>query len=69
MLLDRLMLLVDALILASLGIGLTGLRVPLCASAVAFLAQNLRLVQGMLMLQFGQSLHRWEASQSNREST
>ena len=68
MLLDRLMLLVDALILASLGIGLTGLRVPLCASAVAFLAQNLRLVQGMLMLQFGQSLHKWEASQSNRES-
>ena len=68
MLLDRLMLLVDAVVLASLGIGFTGLRIPICASAVSFLAQNMRLVQGMLMLQFGQSLHRWEASKSNRES-
>ena len=67
MLLDRLMLLVDAVVLASLGIGFTGLRVPFCASAVAYLAQNIRLVQGMLMLQFGHSLHRWDASQTNRE--
>ena len=66
MLLDRLMLLVDAVVLASLGIGFTGLRIPFCASAVTFLAQNIRLVQGMLMLQFGHSLHRWEASQTNR---
>ena len=68
MLLDRIMLLVDALVLASLGIGFTSLRVPLCASAVAFLSQNIRLVQGMILLQFGRSLHRWDASQSNRES-
>jgi hypothetical protein len=66
MLLDRIMLLVDALVLASLALGITGLRIPLCASAVAFLVQNLRLVQGMLMLQFGHSLHRWEASKTNR---
>jgi len=66
MLLDRIMLLVDALVLASLGLGLTGLRIPLCASAVAFLTQNLRLVQGMLLLQFGRSLHQWDASKSNR---
>ena len=66
MLLDRLMLLVDAVVLASLGIGFTGLRIPFCASAVTFLAQNIRLVQGMLMLQFGHSLHLWEASQTNR---
>ena len=66
MLLDRIMLLVDALVLASLALGITGLRIPLCASAVAFLVQNLRLVQGMLMLQFGQSLHRWDASKTNR---
>ena len=63
---DRIMLLIDALVLASLGIGLTGLRIPLFASTVAFLAQNLRLVQGMIMLQFGRSLHQWEASKSNR---
>ena len=66
MLLDRAMLLVDAVVLASLGLGITGLRIPLCASAVAFLAQNLRLVQGMLMLRFGKSLHQWKASESNR---
>ena len=66
MLLDRIMLLVDAVVLASLGLGLTGLRIPLCASAVAFLTQNLRLVQGMLLLQFGRSLHQWDASKSNR---
>ena len=48
MLLDRLMLLVDAVL--SLGIGFTGLRIPFCSSAVTFLAQNIRLVQGMLML-------------------
>ena len=66
MLLDRIMLLVDALVLASLALGITGLRIPLCASAVAFLVQNLRLVQGMLMLQFGHSLHRWDASKTNR---
>ena len=66
MLLDRAMLLVDALVLASLALGLTGLRIPLCASAVAFLTQNLRLVQGMLLLQFGRSLHQWDASKSNR---
>tara|TARA_B100001146_G_scaffold99694_1_gene88301 strand:+ start:1524 stop:2711 length:1188 start_codon:yes stop_codon:yes gene_type:complete len=66
MLLDRVMLLVDALVLASLGLGITGLRIPLCASAVAFLTQNLRLVQGMLLLQFGRSLHQWDASESNR---
>jgi len=68
MLLDRLMLLIDAVILASLGIGFTGLRIPFCTSAVSFLSQNIRLVQGMMMLQFGQSLHRWEASQTNRGS-
>ena len=66
MLLDRAMLLLDAVVLASLGVGLTGLRVPLCASAVAFLAQNLRLVQGMILLRFGRSLHQWDASKSNR---
>jgi cellulose synthase/poly-beta-1,6-N-acetylglucosamine synthase-like glycosyltransferase len=66
MLLDRVMLLLDAVVLASLGIGLTGLRVPLCASAVAFLTQNLRLVQGMVLLRFGRSLHQWDASKSNR---
>ena len=66
MFLDRAMLLVDALVLASLGLGITGLRIPLCASAVAFLTQNLRLVQGMLLLQFGRSLHQWDASESNR---
>ena len=66
MLLDRIMLLIDALVLASLGLGITGLRIPLCATAVAFLVQNLRLVQGMLMLQFGRSLHRWDASKTNR---
>ena len=66
MLLDRIMLLVDAIVLASLGLGLTGLRIPLCASAVAFLTQNLRLVQGMVLLQFGRSLHQWDASKSNR---
>jgi len=66
MLLDRIMLLVDAMVLASLGLGLTGLRIPLCASAVAFLTQNLRLVQGMILLQFGRSLHQWDASKSNR---
>ena len=66
MLLDRLMLLVDATVLASLALGLTGLRIPLCASAVAFLTQNLRLVQGMILLQFGRSLHQWDASKSNR---
>ena len=67
MLLDRVMLLLDAMVLASLGIGLTGLRVPLCASAVAFLAQNLRLVQGMILLRSGHSLHQWNASESNRQ--
>ena len=66
MLLDRAMLLLDALVLASLGLGLTGLRIPLCRSAVAFLVQNLRLVQGMILLQFGRSLHQWNASKSNR---
>jgi biofilm PGA synthesis N-glycosyltransferase PgaC len=66
MFLDRAMLLVDALVLASLGLGITGLRIPLCASAVAFLTQNLRLVQGMILLQFGRSLHQWDASKSNR---
>jgi hypothetical protein len=66
MLLDTVMLLLDALVLASLGFGLTGLRIPLCGSAVAFLTQNLRLVQGMLLLQFGRSLHQWDASKSNR---
>ena len=66
MLLDRGMLLLDAVVLASLGVGLTGLRVPLCASAVAYLTQNLRLVQGMILLQFGNSMHQWEASKSNR---
>lgn len=66
MLLDRAMLLLDALVLASLGLGLTGLRIPLCSSAVAFLTQNLRLVQGMVLLQFGRSLHQWDASKSNR---
>ena len=66
MFLDRAMLLVDALVLASLGLGITGLRIPLCASAVAFLTQNLRLVQGMILLQFGRSLHQWDASESNR---
>jgi biofilm PGA synthesis N-glycosyltransferase PgaC len=66
MLLDRGMLLLDAMVLASLGVGLTGLRVPLCASAVAFLAQNLRLVQGMILLRSGHSLHQWDASESNR---
>ena len=66
MFLDRAMLLVDALVLASLGLGITGLRIPICASAVAFLTQNLRLVQGMLLLQFGRSLHQWDASESNR---
>ena len=66
MLLDRAMLLLDAVVLASLGVGITGLRVPLCASAVAFLAQNLRLVQGMILLRFGRSLHQWDASKSNR---
>ena len=64
---DRLMLLIDAVILASLGIGFTGC-VSFCTSAVSFLSQNIRLVQGMMMLQFGQSLHRWEASQTNRGS-
>ncbi|MEC8926758.1 MAG: glycosyltransferase, partial [Candidatus Thermoplasmatota archaeon] len=66
MFLDRAMLLVDALVLASLGLGITGLRIPLCASAVAFLIQNLRLVQVMILLQFGRSLHQWDASKSNR---
>ena len=66
MLLDRAMLLLDALVLASLGLGLTGLRIPLCRSAVAFLVQNLRLVQGMTLLQLGRSLHQWDASKSNR---
>jgi len=66
MLLDRIMLLLDAMVLASLGVGLTGLRVPLCASAVAFLTQNLRLVQGMILLRSGHSLHQWDASESNR---
>ena len=66
MFLDRAMLLVDALVLASLGLGITGLRIPLCASAVAFLTQNLRLVQGMILFQFGRSLHQWDASKSNR---
>ena len=66
MLLDRAMLLLDAVVLASLGVGLTGLRVPLCASAVAFLSQNLRLAQGMILLRFGRSLHQWDASKSNR---
>ena len=66
MLLDRAMLLLDAVVLASLGVGLTGLRIPLCASAVAFLTQNLRLVQGMILLRFGHSLHQWDASESNR---
>ena len=66
MLLDRAMLLVDALVLASLGLGMTGLRIPLCASAVAFLTLHLRLVQGMLLLQFGRSLHQWNPSKSNR---
>jgi hypothetical protein len=63
---DRAMLLLDALVLASLGLGITGLRIPFCASAVAFLVQNLRLVQGMVMLWFGRSLHQWEQSKSNR---
>ncbi len=66
MLLDRAMLLLDAVVLASLGVGLTGIRVPFCASAVAFLAQNLRLVQGMILLKLGHSLHQWDASESNR---
>ena len=47
-------MLIDAVILASLGIGFTGLRIPFCTSAVSFLSQNIRLVQGMMMLQFGQ---------------
>ncbi len=68
MLLDRLMLLIDAVVLASLGIGFTGLRIPFCVSAVAYLRQNICLVQGMVMLQFGHSLHRWDASQTNRDS-
>ena len=66
MLLDRAMLLLDAVVLASLGVGLTGLRIPFCASAVAFLTQNLRLVQGMILLRLGHSLHQWDASVSNR---
>ena len=66
MLLDRAMLLLDALVLASLGLGLTRLRIPLCSSAVSFLAQNIRLVQGMVLLRFGRSLHQWDASKSNR---
>jgi cellulose synthase/poly-beta-1,6-N-acetylglucosamine synthase-like glycosyltransferase len=67
MILDKAMLLLDAMVLASLGFGVTGLRIPLCGTAVAFLVQNLRLVQGMIYLQFGRSLHQWDASKSNRK--
>ena len=64
---DRAMLLLDAIVLASLGLGITGLRIPFCTSAVAFLLQNLRLVQGMILLWTGRNLHRWDQSKSNRQ--
>ena len=66
MLLDRLMLLVDAIVLASLGIGVAGWRVPLCATILAFLENNVYLVRGMLILRLGISLHKWTPSMSNR---
>jgi len=66
LLLDRVMLLVDALVLASLAIGVARIRVPLCATILAFLEQNLHLARGMLLFKMGMNLHQWKPSKSNR---
>lgn len=65
-LLDRVMLLVDALVIFSLAIGVSGLRVPLCRTILAYLQQNLLLAYGMILLKMGRSLHCWESSKTNR---
>lgn len=66
--LDRVMLLIDALVIFSLAIGVTGLRVPLCGTILSYLQQNLFLAYGMILLKMGRSLHCWNPSQSNRTS-
>ncbi|MDP6906975.1 MAG: glycosyltransferase [Candidatus Thalassarchaeaceae archaeon] len=65
-LLDRGMLLIDALVIFSLGIGVTGIRVPLCGTILAYLQNNLYLAYGMVLLKAGKSLHQWDSIKSNR---
>ena len=65
--LDRIMLLIDALVLFSLAIGVSGARIPLCGTIVSYLHQNLNLAYGMYLTQTGRSLHRWNQITSNRE--
>jgi len=65
-LLDRVMLIVDALVIFSLAIGVSGLRVPLCGTILAYLQQNLLLAYGMILLKMGRSLHCWDISKTNR---
>ena len=65
-LLDRVMLLVDAVVMLLLAAGLAGLRFRLASTTIAFVSHIGMLLEAQVRLMRGQSMHMWSPAMSVR---